>query len=215
MYGKALAAAVALLGLTAGAANAASLSVVGGTSTLFGSGNYDADCTGGTTKCYDPSGPAGGLTFDLQTFDGSTGYPGLVVDTAARITVTFLGKEAAAFNTAFSLAGGSVTNISSVGSSYSALIGAGTVDLTFSSSLGSFAGSNGFSSQAAIGFGGLAADGSSVYAYFDDSGANVDRDFDDMVVLVEVAEVPVPAAGLMILTALGALAVVRRRKSVV
>lgn len=204
------------LGLTAGAASAASLSVVGGPNFVpFGSGNYDTDCTGGPTDCYNPTGPAAGLTNDLQAFNASTGYPGLVVDTAARLTVTFLGKEAAATNTAFSVAGGSVSTLDAIGSSYTTTIGPGTVDLSFSSSIGSFAGSQGFSSMAALAFGGLSADETSIYAYFDDSGASVDRDWDDMVVLVQVAEIPVPAAGLLILTALGGLAAMRRRKSTV
>jgi hypothetical protein len=77
-------------------------------------------------------------------------------------------------------------------------------------STGSQAGSAGFSGTAAIAFSAVFDGGRSVYAFFDDSGANDDRDWDDMVVKIEV--VPVPAAGLLLLGGLGALAAVKRRR---
>lgn len=61
--------------------------------------------------------------------------------------------------------------------------------------------------------------GQSVYALFDDGAPaqdpkrNPDRDYDDMIVRIDVQSVPLPAGGLLLLTGLGGLVVARRRKS--
>ncbi|MFN0113894.1 MAG: VPLPA-CTERM sorting domain-containing protein [Paracoccaceae bacterium] len=55
--------------------------------------------------------------------------------------------------------------------------------------------------------------GNSLWLFFDDDGANNDDDHDDLVARVDVAPVPVPAAGLLLLGALGGLAVLRRRQA--
>lgn len=139
-------------------------------------------------------------------------YPGLEISGAAPIKVTFLGKEAGASNVAFSMAGGSITNDNAnIGSSYIVDVMMGTVDFTFRSiSLGTKAGADGFTGTAAIAFSAVTNGGRTVFAYFDDSGGSDDRDWDDMVVRIDV--VPVPAAGLLLLGGLGGLAALKRRR---
>lgn len=201
-------ATVAAIGVS-GAASAATLSVVGGAPLAFGTGNYSAGPAGCVTTCYNPGGPAAGLTEALRVFTAAPA--GLNITGPAPIRVTFLGKEAGATNTAFSLGGGSVTNIMAVGSSFTSMIGGpGLANFNFSSSLGTSAGSAGFTGSAAIAFGAVFNGGRSVFAFFDDSGAANDRDWDDMVVRIDV--VPVPAAGLLLLGGLGAFAAVKRRR---
>ena len=55
---------------------------------------------------------------------------------------------------------------------------------------------------------------SAFYVLFDDIAFG-DRDFDDMVTKTEVSTVPIPAGGLMLLSALGGALVLRRRKNFV
>lgn len=50
------------------------------------------------------------------------------------------------------------------------------------------------------------------YLGLDDSGANNDDNHDDILVRVEISAVPLPAGGVLLLTALGGLAIARRRK---
>lgn len=207
------AASVAAFTLASGAASAATLSIVPGVSVSFGTGNYDAFCDGGLkSMCYNPGGSAALLTENLQTYDAASPGPGLVLDQAARIRVTFLGKEAGAQNYAFSL-GGTVSNKDAVGSFYSTVVAGGTLDFSFSSSLGTLAANDGtFIGTAAMGFSQLYNGGKTVYAFFDDSGSADDRDYDDMVVRIDVAPVPVPAAGFLLIAGLGGLAALKRRK---
>ena len=202
-------AAASTIMFVAGAASAATLSLAPGTGNAlaYGSDPYDTPCAGSdVTTCYNPSGPAGDLEEDLTTFDGTNATsttPGLLLDEGTLIEVTFLGKEAGAQNYAFSL-GGTISNWDAIGSSYITYVSAGTLDFSFSSNLGTVASNDGtVGGDAAIGF-------SSIYAFFDDSGANGDRDFDDMVVRISV--VPLPAGGLLLLTALGGFAAARRKK---
>lgn len=203
-----------------GAASAATLSVNGGSSITFGSGNYGT-CppTPPATECYDPSGPAATLTVNLRAFFDAGSYPGLEITDSAPIRVTFLGKEAGASNVAMSGVGGSVSNDDTIGSSYVAMVtGPGTLDFLFKvfagaggAVTGSSAGAGGnFLNGAAIAFSDVFAGGRSVYAFFDDGGRGIDRDWDDMVVRIDV--VPLPASALLLLGGIGGLAAMKRRR---
>jgi hypothetical protein len=208
-----LAVAATIAGISA--ASAASLSLVGGNAVTFGTGNYKADCSGGITHCYDPSGPAGALTENLTAFFNGDAYPGLSVSGPATVRVTFIGKEAGAFNKTIQMYGGSVSNEDPIGTSYAFTqpVG-GTLDFTFRSpkngGLNTKAGSQGFLGTGAIAFSDVFNNGHSVYAYFDDAGASDDRDWDDMVVQISI--LPIPAAGLLLLGGVGGLAAVGRRR---
>lgn len=207
--------AAGALAVVGGAASAATLSFSGtGNPVAFGTGNYSAGPCAVVTECYNPSGPAAALNLNLNTFDAGTPGPGLQLDTAARITVTFLGKEAGATNYAFSIAGGSVSNLDTPGvSSYSTIVSGGVLDYAFKSSIGTLAQNGGpFTGSAAMGFSDIMNGGTTVYAYFDDSGAEDDRDYDDMVVRIDVSAIPVPAAGFLLLGGLGGFAAMKRRK---
>lgn len=216
----------AALVVAATSAHAVTMDVVGGTTVNYAQelgNNFDGNCEAGTTSCYDPVGDAE-LALTEQTiyaFDALSTYPGLTFSPAgkASLTVTFLGTEASATNEAvtFGIGGTSLSlnsKTSTAGESYTIGIEdlLGTVPFTFTSDVngGTSAGADGFVGNAAIAFSEVFNGGRSVYAYFDDSGARDDRDYDDMVVRIDIAPIPLPAAGWMLLAGLGGLYGMRR-----
>jgi len=130
--------------------------------------------------------------------------------------VTFLGKEANNKNVAFSMAGGEITTAGGPTSYTTNVGGPGLLDFNFESisngSVVASAGSAGVTGTAGIAFGALFNGGRSVYAFFDDSGANNNRDWDDMLVLIEVSPIPLPASALLLLGGLGGIAAIKRRR---
>lgn len=192
--------------------SAASLSFAGGTAGTVGTNfnlnrsSESVDLSGGVVVF---SGPTG----------GSVGG-GLILDRKASLDFTFVGKEAAARNRFFlGSADSALSNRGPLGSTLSGTFDVGSVDFGFDTILGGRTLSilnNGTSAFGglAIAFSQIFNGGKSVYALFDDGRG--DNDFDDMVVRIDItsdlSEVPLPAGGLLIGSALAGLALVRRRR---
>jgi hypothetical protein len=197
--------------MLAGSASAATLSIVGGTADTVPAG-------------YNPYPDTPGLVIgdSIVAFDSSNiGGRGLFLDSRARVSFTYLGEEAGRINRAIELAGGtSLRNrLADVGKTISAVFGTGFVPFQFTST----GPSSGTMTVITNGIGGSpglnmafkldgASDrvGKTGFVMFGDGVGDTDRD--DMVLSVKVSAVPLPAGGLLILTALGALGVASRRR---
>lgn len=211
------------LPLTAGAASAASLSLVGT--------GYTAGTIGSTGASFDLVSPAytalaGGVgdigdAIGILSGTAKNAGNGLSMSGPGKVTFTYLGSEAGFGNssvnllsaaTIFSNQGGSA-----VGDTLSAMFPGGLMPFSYNSGNGSGIANNGAAFNTAladigIAFSALFNGNRSVLVFFDDNGAGPDRDFDDLAMRIDVAAVPVPAAGLMLAAALGGLSAMRRRR---
>jgi len=164
-----------------------------------------------------------GQTIDIITGDQKTVGNGLFLDAAAgaRVTYTYLGFEAG--NTNFSASMGSDlffnkgTGVSSRNETVEVIqANAGLLDFAFGTTVPSIAlfdnGSvaNPDSAKYAVGY--SAIDDNSFYVLFDDIAAG-DRDFDDLVMRIDVAAVPLPAGVVLLLSALFGAGALRRRQT--
>ena len=207
----ALAAGLAL-GTLASAASAATLSLSGGT-------------TVAVPNDYDPhpgvSVPGGAFTLFKSGRNGGSIGGGLKLDSEAMVTYTFLGKEAAATNTLIDLSQGTATalftNKVAAGTSATVRDDGGFLDFVFRTNglkpKGHPAIANGGASddkRLGLAFSDIFNEGRSVIAAFGDGRG--DNDYDDLVVQIDVAPVPVPAAGLLLVGALGAMGGLRRMR---
>ena len=201
-----LAAAALVAALMATGASAATLSLSGGVTSAALTGN-DLGFNGQTVQ--------------YITGDTKTASNGLSLDGPARITYTYLGFEAGNQNYAADRFGAFFTNRTTMaGATYSVMqMAAGLLDFDFGTSapaswvslIENDGGATPATSNYAIGY--IQISSNSWYALFDDI-AQGDRDFDDIGIRIDVAPVPVPAAGLLLLGGLGAFgAVARRRKA--
>jgi hypothetical protein len=157
-------------------------------------------------------------TLDFISGDKKTASNGLFLSGAGVLTFTYLGFEAG--NSNYSARNGSNLFVNGV-SAFNATItsfqaAAGLVDFAFGTTFPDSAVgvimNNGVADPAsknyAIGYRKLSD--TSYYVLFDDI-ASGDRDFDDIGMRIDVAPVPVPAAGLLLVSVMGGIAVLRRR----
>lgn len=164
-----------------------------------------------------------GQTIDFISGDRKTTSNGLsLVGGPARVTFTYLGFEAGHTNFVANAGGQIFKNqyggASVVNQSVSVFQAAeGLIEFSFGTlapvtAVGEIFnndGANPASADYAIGYKKLSD--RSYLALFDDIAAG-DRDFDDMAIRIDIAPVPLPAAGLLLLAGLGGLAALKRRK---
>ena len=197
-----------------GAADAATLSISGGSASTLGA-NYNPTTATGL------SAGSAVTKFTVATSGDSLGG-GLVLTGQSRVTFTFLGKEAGAKDFIFETVGGLfLRNTVAAGTSivFDQLTTNAYVKFFFTTNLFLPAtpkivnGGVDDDKRLALAFSDVFNGGMSVLALFDDGAGKPDRDFDDMVVQIDVQAIPLPAGGLLLLTGLGGLALARRRKA--
>lgn len=207
--------ALGLVAATASFASAATLNVVGGTSTVLPA-TYDPSCGGCTNPAVGDS---------VQAYTGLSFTGGLMIDAPTTLRFTFVGKEAGAKNVALAQAGQQISNTSAIGTSVSysqatpgkvafgfRTFEAGWEDINGNNVTGEafriINGAGSTFSNLTLGLGTVFNGGKSVYAFFGDGRGDVD--FDDMVIRIDA--IPVPATALLLVTGLFGLGTVRRMK---
>lgn len=177
------------------------------TFTITGGEAYTLPVIGGW-KAFDPDPAAPGLgAGDSVIRNGALGLTG-----PGRVTFSLMGFEAGDTNR-FLLGGETLFTNKVPAASATRDISAGLIDFAFKHVQGNKTVTNGQSSGWQPSLALFALSGKSVYALFNDSYTG-DKDFDDMVVRMDVAPVPLPAAAWLLVAAMGGLgAVARRRKA--
>lgn len=203
---KILTGAVATLLASAAVAGAATLSLIGATGSQTIAGN-------------DLGLGLNGQTVDFIDGAGKAPTNGLSLDGPADLIYTYLGFEAGNQNFA-SVAMGSTTfanGSATVGSSAMVGASAGLLDFAFgttapAANISTFS-NDGTAIPSAVEYaiGYVMLSSTSYLLLFDDIAAG-DRDFDDIALRVDVAPVPLPAAGLLLVGGLGVLGAMKRRR---
>lgn len=194
--------------MTAGLAEAATLSL-----DTTGSANVNLDATFNPTPSVSGIGPGDAVT----NYSGLSFAGGLLVSGPAKITFTYLGKEAGYSNSAVSLVpgGGTLSDLVAGASiTFDQLVG-GLVPFSFKTTGddGKWITNGWGSNRTALDMAFMMISSTSYFALFGDGGGGNDDDLDDMVIRIDVAPIPLPAGGLLLIGALGGLAALRRRKS--
>jgi hypothetical protein len=186
--------AIAAFGFCA-AAEAATFSVSGGDS-FWLPGDFD---------------PAGGSA-DVAPGVGMNRNGTLILDKAGKVSFTYAGTEAGYQNKFW--AGGleGFDNKAWSNASFSLKLDAGVVPFSFGTVSPAGTVANGASSGYYQSISLFQKSPTTVFALFNDS-ATSDTDFDDMVVRMDVAPVPLAAAAWLLIGGLGGLGAVARRKS--
>ncbi len=186
--------------LLAGAAvQAATFTITGGTP-------YTLPVVGGW-KMFDPDPAAPGLgAGDSVQRNGVLGLSG-----PGRVTFSLMGFEAGDTNQ-FLLDGDTLfTNKVPASTSVTRDLGAGLIGFAFKHVQGGTTVANGASAGYHPSLALFQLSDTSVYALFND-GYRGDKDYDDMVVRMDVAPIPLPAAAWLIVAAIGGLGAVARRR---
>jgi len=206
------AAATAVAALMATGASAATLNLVGASA---------SNTLSGLPQVYDLGTPAGttSVTWITAVDKNANATWGLTVNSAANVTYTYVGREAGYTNNFLVDGVQKFTTNPQTGPGTTALQvtgGAGLLNFSFTTNDPATAIHNAGgatptgTSDFAIGYARISD--TEWYAFFDDRGNHFD--LDDLVVRINVAPVPLPAAGFLLLGGLGVMgAVARRRKS--
>jgi hypothetical protein len=167
-----------------------------------------------------------GHGYDCDTFTAINGMfkdgtNGLSLDRRARVTFTYLGYEAGYTNAVIAI-GEKIfrnkgTGASAFGAMWSGVMGPGLLDFAFMSHEGGSIANNGSAKTSGtkenIGIAYSLIDRDSAIVLFDDSGAGPDVDYDDLGLRIDVAAVPLPAGGMLLLGGLAALFATGRRRA--
>jgi hypothetical protein len=225
----ALIAAVLTSSIASGAASAAMLSVNGGSNFILGTnGTFNPQPGGAAYNALDPDAVMRNGD-NVTEIDGATKYGdntlGLMLDTAAMVTFTYMGKEAAYTNIFIDTSSGSTTlfdtSSASIGDTRTVRMDAGLLGFSFQTTAGAGGGNGSFfnnggsatdSDRIGVAYSALFNGGSSIILGFNDI-ASVDADFDDLVLRVDVAAVPIPATAWLFGSGLIGLVGIKRRKS--
>lgn len=206
-----LGAATAVAALMATGATAATLSLVG-----TASGTYTLTTPGVHPDGYDLPEPDAGTIVSYFSNADKNASNGLSLDGYGKVTYTYIGSEAGFENYSTYVGGALFQNYNPgatvQGTQASVNAGPGLLDFMFASNGGGYheIANNGGASGDGVFNIGYANVGDSWYVFFDDNGAHVD--YDDLVFRVDVAPIPVPAAGFLLLGGLGMLGVASRRR---
>lgn len=227
------------LALSPVTAEAATLSLLGAGDgdirALADTGNtadFDLDDSGNqapgwSQAAYDALVPAGtGRSGDLVTvFDNTnkTASNGVSVDMRLTITFTYLGSEAGFTNLGVELIGDTIVfrnsgPASNFGDTFSFDFGPGLIPFAFETlgNGGATVANNGVvdpsDTELEIAYSEIFNGGRSINVFFGDSGAGVDGDLDDLGIRIDVAPIPLPAAGWLMIAGLGGLAALRRKR---